>query len=308
MKEEIKIKVLNYENNKTSLITIDDVNMILGVENRGKNKEKSYELNIGLKLLYEKQIYLNTYRYCFIYQLKQKNIINNYYFSIFFQKGKNKNGQTIYNLKEFINTKAELIIGDYPHNYNPSLFDENQLITVLSDYLSWYLYFSHIYFYINNNNKKQIIDTTKAEINFNDFLINAPMSYFNLIKKYFFEKYLSENICKTEYSGELLILFCYKSDNFTIKHLEKFPTLFFKHDEFKYTFELTYEDLFTEKDNKFWFLVVFESYFDTDKWFLGNIFLRKYYFVFNQDSKTIGFYNLNFPRKNKEKEIIIINI
>lgn len=312
MKEKLKIEVLNYENNKTNLNIIDDINMILGIENINKNNKKIYNLNIGLKLLYEKQNALDNYKYCFIYQLKQKNIINNYYFSLFFQKGKNENGQILYNIDELISTKAELIIGDYPHNYYPSLFDEGQLITILSDYLSWNLYFSNIYFYKkdknNDFNEKKIIGVPIAEITFNDFLINAPMPYFESIKKYFFEKYLSENICKTDYSGELLILFCEKSENFSITELQKFPSLYFQHDEFRYTFELTYEDLFIEKDNKFWFLVVFETYFDTEKWFLGNLFLRKYYFVFNQDSKTIGFYNLNFPKKIiKEKDIIVIN-
>ncbi len=49
---------------------------------------------------------------------------------------------------------------------------------------------------------------------------------------------------------------------------------------------------------------------DVDDWFFGKIFFRKYQLVFNQDSKTIGFYNLNLEieinnEENKTKTIII---
>ena len=188
---------------------------------------------------------------------------------------------------------------------------------IKSYYLFWNLYFSNIYYFTNDAiNKKQIISCPDAELSFSSFQINAPMTYYTYINNHYFKKYINDNICHYGYSGELLILYCDKSEKFNINELEKFPTLYFQHDEFDYTFELTYEDLFTEKDNKFWFLVCFESYYEIDRWILGNIFLRKYYFVFNQDSKTIGFYNLNFPRKLKakaekegerEREIIIIN-
>ena len=79
------------------------------------------------------------------------------------------------------------------------------------------------------------------------------------------------------------------------------------HKDFQYTFEFTYEDLFVEKDNQYWFLVAL-SIFNTDmeEWFMGIIFLRKYNLIFNQDTKTISYYNINLPR-SKKKEAFIIN-
>ena len=57
-------------------------------------------------------------------------------------------------------------------------------------------------------------------------------------------------------------------------------------------------ELFIEKNNKYIFLVFFWevglNYFT-----LGKIFLRKYLFTFNLDSKTIGFYNVKYE---EEKE------
>ena len=294
IKEKIKLNILNYENNETREIQIDDLNIILPEENKNKNKTKHkiYNLNIGLNTIYIHKNNNDNYNYTFLYQLQKLNIINNYYFSLIFKKGRNKNGQNLYNTDALINTNAELIIGDFPHKYKPYLLDEAQLITIKSKYLFWTLYFTNVYYYINENDEKQIINNLNSEIIFSDFLITAPINYFTYINKHYFQNYFLENICKTDYSGDLLFIFCF-ANNFTFDDLQKFPTLYFQHDELNFTFELTYEDLFIEKDNKYWFLIVFESFYEINKWLLGNIFLRKYYFVFNQESRTIGFYNLN---------------
>ena len=89
-----------------------------------------------------------------------------------------------------------------------------------------------------------------------------------------------------------------KTDDFTIKILQTFPSLYFQHIDLDYIFELSYQDLFVEKDGKYIFLVI-ENY-EGENWLIGTPFLKKYQFIFNEDSKTIGFYNPNMP---KEKEI-----
>ena len=72
-----------------------------------------------------------------------------------------------------------------------------------------------------------------------------------------------------------------------------------KHHELNYTFEFTYEDLFLEKDHNFWFLIVLSSFQnDLEEWNMGIIFLRKYNLIFNQDTKTISFYNPNIKVKD----------
>jgi hypothetical protein len=69
----------------------------------------------------------------------------------------------------------------------------------------------------------------------------------------------------------------------------QFPPLYFKMDKFNETFELNYKDLFREKDGYLYFLVVFskthQTFFE-----IGKIFLKKYTFTFNQNSKYIGYY------------------
>ena len=98
---------------------------------------------------------------------------------------------------------------------------------------------------------------------------------------------------------------CNKSKNFNINELKKFPTLYFEHKELNYTFELSYKDLFIEKDDKYFFLVGAENN-NNQNWFLTCIFLKKYQFAFNPDSKKISFYDkkINIEEENKSQKII----
>ena len=71
-----------------------------------------------------------------------------------------------------------------------------------------------------------------------------------------------------------------------------------------FIFEFTYEDLFTNINNKFYFLVVFET--KNVIWHLGSPFFSKYTFVYNGEAKTIGFYkeikNKEIQNKNQSNE------
>lgn len=71
-------------------------------------------------------------------------------------------------------------------------------------------------------------------------------------------------------------------------NMNYFPPLIFKQNELNYIFELNYKGLFIEKDDKYILLVFFDD--SNMKWYLGKPFLKKNYFVINQEAKTIGFY------------------
>ena len=119
---------------------------------------------------------------------------------------------------------------------------------------------------------------------------------------------MTKKICKIYEGREYKTFYCEKSENFTIEELKKFPTLYLEHKEFQYTFEFTYEDLFIEKKDKYWFLVALSIFNnDLEEWSIGIIFLRKYNLIFNQDSKTISFYNPNIPISKKEIETKNVN-
>ena len=308
-KEKFKINIYNYKKNEHYNISIDDMIFMYKDNNKEKkesNKKNSYYLNIGLQIINQKK-YKEREKYNFINQLKKRRIIEKYDWCLFFEKGKNKNGSFLYNPDELINAKGKLLIGDLPNNYAPYSFHENQLLTTYSKYNShmfkWGLEFSKIYYNktLNDSRKISIYD---AQININNYIILAPMIYFHNIKKDFFDYYISKKICNIYHGKEYRTFYCQKSDNFNVEHLKKFPTLYMVHKEFQYTFEFTYEDLFMEKDNKYWFLValsIFNS--DIEEWFMGIIFLRKYNLIFNQDTKTISFYNTNLPIINTNEII-----
>ena len=87
---------------------------------------------------------------------------------------------------------------------------------------------------------------------------------------------------------------------FKEKDIGNFPTIFFYHQDFNFTFELTYNDLFQIKNGEIFFLIIKnKNNFNQDLWKMGKIFLKKYQFSFNQDSKTINFHQNIL--KNKEK-------
>ena len=294
-KEKFELNLFNHEKKVRYNLTIDDMIFIFNDNIKGINTGKTFNLNIGFQII-NKNKYKEREKYNFIYQLKDRHIIQNYDWCIFFEKGKNNNGSFLYNPNELINAKGELFLGDFPHNYNNN-FHKSQLLSAYSVYspilFKWALEFSSIYY---NKTIKETIDISikGIQLNFNNYLILAPMIYFFNIKRDFFDYYISKNICNIYQGTEYKTIYCEKSKNFTEENLTSFPTLYMKHKEFQYIFEFTYEDLFLEKDNKYWFLIAL-SIFDTDleEWNMGIIFLRKYNLIFNQDSKTISFYNPN---------------
>ena len=75
--------------------------------------------------------------------------------------------------------------------------------------------------------------------------------------------------------------------------------------QFHKTFILTYEDLFKIKGDKIYFLIYFRNYNFGDYFEFGKIFLQKYSFTFNQETKMIGYYNFDLPGgKNKNNKDI----
>ena len=316
-KEKFKINIYNSENKICKEIEINHLDFVFGVPNivkKNDNFTEIYFITIGLQYLTSSK---NTEekQYNFISLLKERDIINNYNWFIFYEKI-NLNENELYNLYDLINNKQMLLIGGSPHEFEPKKFHKQQLFSVYSNYFLWILEFKSVFFYRNNTKFntgkiKQEIYHNKARININDFFIYAPSLYFSLINNEFFNDYISKNICHY-YTDALINSFYYdKSENFSINNLTNFPPLFFEHNEFNYTFEFNYKDLFAEKDGKYIFLIAVKKR-DIDDWYLGNIFLRKYQLVFNQDSKLISFYNKDIividdedNEDNEEKEIII---
>ena len=118
----------------------------------------------------------------------------------------------------------------------------------------------------------------------------------------FFSKYIENKICFKENINELgsylHYFYCNKSVN-----LSEFKPFNFTINEFNYNFTLTADDLFLDIGDKYLFLMSFGGFGDL---ILGYPFLKKYQVVFNQNTKTIGFYlNYNEKKSNKNSKITI---
>ena len=201
-----------------------------------------------------------------------------------------------------------IIIGKYPHEYNPSIYSGHDLISIYSDkknYKSlWNFNFDKIYYnsIIVKDNKNNNLNDENNIISMNDkqvtLLINinyiiSTKEFFESIQQNFFDIYINKNICqintfKFEYN-EYNIISC-KKEYFTKDIIKTFPSIYFKHSEFNYTFSLTYDELFKEKDEEIYFLI-YNHKSNSNLWKMGKLFLQKYHFSFNTDSNTIHFYS-----------------
>lgn len=287
-KEKFIFKGYNLINNTYDDITIEDLDFVLGVNNSNSNESEIYYLTIGLQVRTS-----NKDKFNLVYLLKEKNITKSYEWFIAFNDRNNKKGE-LYNLNDLIMNTPQIVIGGSPHNFQPNNFLEDNLKTSHSQNYYWMLYFKNIYYYANETtNIKQKMLHCQVQFNLDQNYIIATPDYHYSIKNDFFNYYLSKGICHWYNDSKIEIegIYCDKSE-FNINNLKKFPKIYFEHKEFNYTFELSYQDLFVETNGKYWFLIVLMKGND-DNWFFGSIFLRKYQFVFNPDSKMINFYDVN---------------
>ena len=269
-------------------------------------------LGLGLKKRIENYGFDN-----FLSELKKKKIINSYSWTyLFFNKDNEYNANKILNLPEINNEyiiknfDGFIIIGNYSEinnrekNNNNNNNDDDILKSLAVERdndLKWDLVINKIYNKyenINFNDKKFYIDLS---INY-DYII-SPKEYFDKIVIPYFIPFLENKKCKLKelknniYIQEIIV--CNKK-SFLEQDIKNFPTIFFYHQDFDFTFELTYNDLFETRNDEVFFLIIKNrNNFNQNLWKMGKIFLKKYQFSFNQDSKTINFHQNIL--KNKEK-------
>ena len=212
----------------------------------------------------------NLHEYNFIYQWKKNNIIKSYSFYY-----------------DYIdNSKGKIIFGEFPHEINNKKYNLNDLkyyyYKFESEIFNWQILFNSIKF--SNFEKRDI----KVIIN-NDFLgILTTFDFIDYIKQYFFNEYLNNNLCsfeKNDLNDEYSFIICDEKIN-----IKKFEDIKFYNREFNYTFILNYNDIFIKKDNKYYCLILFEKENKRFSWIIGEVLLKKYILIFNEEKGIIGFY------------------
>ena len=227
-----------------------------------------FDGEMGFNIGYEQKYDSN-----FIRQLKANNVINNYIYSIIYE-----NDESGY-----------ILIGEYPHNINLNNNLYEKYSTFKEENLNW--------IHALNNKKSQKWSISFDKISYssselfqiqrecvisieNRFIIST-FQYFNLFKDIFGKKC---QVCAFDYNYQ--ILSCDKDIN-----KEFTPEIMFYNKNLNMNFTLDYNDLFYDNGDSYYFLVATYADADEERWILGKPFLKKYLFVYDMDSKMIGFYN-----------------
>lgn len=264
--------------------------------------------NIGLDLVNEKLE--NTLGTNFVEQLKKKNIVDKY----------------IWTLKYQTPQDGIIIVGNEPHFHDGDSYYWSQYRKIYispstnTDHTSWSFSFDTISIEGKDENNKQMksLNDKKVELTIDKGVIVGTEEYKKAIDEIFFTYYFNEKICfsetvsyknpYTKKTNDYIIYYCnkllfagsngkwsYSLDN--PKPFGKFPSIEFFHKTFNYTFTLDKMSLFEDRGDRIYFMIVFEKSSNNNQiWKLGEPFLSKFQFVFDQDQKTLGFYNSNLPR------------
>ena len=232
----------------------------------------------------------------FINQLKKAELINKKIFSIHY----------------FSQKSGSLIFGAYPHEYQQDKYKEEALFSCYTkpgdnNKISNFIIYPDEIKSINDENNQEALISNKDRLVFEfyyGFFVGSS-SYQKYIANYYFNDLIDKNICfndnRTSLGGGLFydVYSCQGDKINDIKN--KFPSLKFYIKETNTSFIFEFDDLFLKIGNKYYFLVIFEKY-PGDYWIIGYPFFKKYELVFDGDSKTISYYNMDLINEIKYKE------
>ena len=223
----------------------------------------------------------------FIYLLKNNKIIDSYNFYFKYNE-KDENGN--------------LIIGNFPHEIDKN-YDEKLLklinLNIKNNEFLWKFSIDEIYFDDKIINEKNFI-----EIKIDIKGIIGTEKYNQYFKSNFIDK--NNNKCQIDFSEDKKYKFYYCDKNVDIS---KIKIIKFNSKVFNSSFEFNYKDLWIEFNEKLYYQIIFKNFIlnneNDNNWIFGELFLKKYLLLFNQDKNVIGIYEnkkMNFPF------LIILNI
>ena len=229
-----------------------------------------------------------------ISQLKQKKFIEKYIFSISY----------------FTETKGEIIIGNYPHEYNKNYNEKNfYFLPIESPKINsdWIIVFDYISYLDKKESNKRVI------FNFNFGGILTSIHYQKFLNQSFFKDYYLNKLCTLnffvydendyeDYQIKYSQIICDKSINLT-----NFPPLIFVKKDYNITLNFTFQDLFRIYNEKYYLMIYF-SFDQIYEWIIGEPFFWKFETVFDTDKAIIGFYNKIKNEKQNFNFIYIIII
>ena len=238
--------------------------------------------------------------------LKDSNLINNKYFSIIYGDY-DLNYTFNYLDDDYSKVLGNLILGEYPHEFDPEKYKEEDQISINGVFS---LYINKIEFsnpLLNNSNYSE--NDIRLTLRLDSEFIKGSYQYITEVNNTFFKELFENNICRIENVSENIyisvesIISCENSDIMK-KKLQYFPTLYFKMKNDNLTFLFNYKELFKLHNNRLYFLFYYTKY---NSWEIGELFFRKYITSFGYDSKTIIFYKSQVDDINNKTDIIYSN-
>ena len=202
---------------------------------------------------------------------------------------------------------GELIIGNYPHEYEKQKYNKDNYKEIkvdtssesLSNNNDFHTNFYEVSFFKNNkigDDNEKVTITNKDDDLSTIFILEqnmfmVPDTLFLRYIEYFFNPYLDNRTCNIVPIdlGKYDTIICNKSavgESF----LKTFPTIFFSHIGFNTSFEFSKDELFKEKKGLLYFMMYRDTTNKDKYWGFGKIFLEKYLINFDYGEKSIGYY------------------
>ena len=242
------------------------------------NKNDNKERFMGSGLF--KEEYTN-----FISQLKQKDKINTFTFSIKYNNDDN----------------GEIIIGDLPHEYSPDKYSLNNYFFDTVSITKEPPFNWHFTYKKCNYGEEEIDQSNIVKLSIDFGFIKGNTQLKNFLEKKFF----NVNLCYKDQVKGFDVYYCEKEAIKNFKPIILELSSKYCSSDMNARFEFNSQDLFIKNkyDDLYYFQIVFDSNGLYNDWILGKPLFKKYQMVFNQDRKTYGFYVQPFNKLNKNNNI-----
>ena len=249
--------------------------------------------------LYNQQDPYDKYNKYLFKELKEKEVIDEYYITFMYDEYDLDNNLIYFNA-DYDKTLGYLILGESPHKFNPDKYKAEDHISINGNFA---LDINEIKF------KSKISNYTESNIKiffkFNSEFMRASMTFKKEIDNIFFNEMISQDLCRIDSIKENIyisqdIVYSCENNDIVKEKIKQFPTLYFEIKTYNLTFLFNYKELFKLYNNRLYFLFIFKS----SAWEFGELFLRKYTTSFNYDGNFISFYKQQVDQMNKRTDII----
>lgn len=238
----------------------------------------------------------------FINELRGQNLIENNYWFFKFDK--------VSSFDKIL--QGQLIIGALPHDVFPDLYKKEEYIGFRRArkahfHGAWKIEFEKIY--VDDKDYTYLLHNTICSISYEIYHVIGSLEFHFRVKENFLEELLEEKKCfagkfhqHIHYRKDLTFYYC-KKDTKDILY-KNLPNIKFYSEEFGQEFELTKEEIFYEKGDYIYFMIVFAG-IEFNYFYLGQMFTTKYNFVFNTFYKEVGFYRKSNNLLDNKKKILL---